>query len=208
VGVTHPFLIADDRAGEVTVHRPQEGLVLRLTHGPRSVFALDPMSTYTSSARLLLFENEADDQPLSEHPLALVDGKLTFGGYKPGTYMLWLNVPASAPFVRRGVALGPDTTDLGTLRLERGASVRVSVLTRSGTAAPGLRVVAERLDEPVYSRWMTSNAGQLDVTIPGLGPGRFRVSIDGSADKRRRLERIVDVDGATDIPIVLDTRDW
>jgi hypothetical protein len=64
---------------------------------------------------------------------------------------------------------------------------------------------ARRVDGPPdYQRFgeIDDRAGK----IPGLGRGRFRVTASPVMGGARLLDRDFDVDGSTDVPIVLDVK--
>jgi hypothetical protein len=150
----HPVLAPAPEGGCVEVMRPQEGLVLRLAGGAQATMRLTAergLQPYGWNApRVLVFQGAPLGTPRSEHP-ALVEGdRLTFGGFKPGTWTLLVDITAEwpdafAPAILRDIELGSGETDLGTIRLTGGSRLRVRVLAKDGVEVPRFRMVGPPL---------------------------------------------------------------
>ena len=145
----------------------------------------------------------------SEHQGVLEGERLRFGGFKPGVWTVWIDLPseghaAVAPAVMRDATLGEGRTDLGTLRFESGSRVLLRVRVNEGRPAIPVRATATRLDGPPYDR---SNRGSPDA-IGGLGPGRFRIRMQADVGSSSpSVEEDREVDGEHDIEVTLDLRE-
>jgi hypothetical protein len=206
----HPILVAGPRGSKV-ISSPVEDILLELVLETSARFIVEPAPkpTLHSEIRVLLYEGLAEGPPVSEH-VALIgeDGSIRFGGFKPGSWTLWIDVPDYAPLTLRDVALGAGQTDLGLAPLSRGSSVRVTVLTGPNVSVPRIGVFAFHQDAPQYTRGMNSRGGAPEAVLHGLGPGRFKVrfsTIMGGGGNRNREETIV-VDGKNDAQLTLDLR--
>jgi hypothetical protein len=197
--VEHPTL-RTGRAGATEVSEPREGVVLRLERGPVvRIRAQEPLTTrFASRLRVLFFVGEPSATPAFSRTEPLADGGIEVGAPPPGTYTLWIDAPPFAPFVLRGLQIGTDDIDLGQRAFPVGSSVRLHVLVKEGEAAPRLALSAQCSEHPGHTRSLNSG-GETDVTLHGLGPGRFGVSwwiISGSGLKRPPAPTIITVDGA------------
>ena len=204
---THPLLVPAAEAGTAVVTGPQEGLVLRLEPGTLATMRLDtePKLPFWGphGERVLLFRGEPVGEPAEERPAVLEGDRLAFGGFAPGTWTLLVDFPVDgpegfAPAILPGVALGEGTTDLGTVRLERGSRLRFRVLVKERADVPQVNLSATRVDPPRYTRAVQSY-GAREFTLGGLGPGRFRIRGTG-------IDEVREVDGVNDEEIVLDLR--
>jgi len=116
----HATLAPHPTRGQVTLTRPQEGVVLQAIRGavamirfqtPATIF-VNPGRPRPVSVRLYQGEVEGEGVPLA----GTLDGEhrnVEFGGFDPGTYTVWIDVPGCAPVIRKGAALGDGATDLG-----------------------------------------------------------------------------------------------
>ncbi len=219
--VTHPTLRAAGRGGHATVRAGAGEVELRLEAGPELHFRVvgyEQASTPTGGlwhAPLtvhLVPEGATSARPTAIQPVA--DGGLfRAGGFAAGTYTLWITFGRGhAPLVRPGLVLGSTTIDLGTLTPPRGSNLRVRIagLAERPTAAVWATVNHE--GEPAYTRHgsLDRDAGELLST--GLGAGRFHVVVrgaglsPGSPTARVLLDRIVTVDGESDVTLDVTLR--
>ena len=203
--VAHPEHVPAAPGGVATVRGATSGVVLRLEAGSATRIRFDPdprAPVRPSPYRVLLFRGDPGGAPALERTLLDEGDAFRFAGFEPGRWTLWIDLPRHAPLVLRGVELGSGATDLGTVRLADGASI---VLRVARPDAPRLRawVVARHLGEPAYERSVHTDADE--VRLPGLGPGRFQVQA-GAADRGPSIDRTVEVDGATDVPLTIDLR--
>ncbi len=134
-------------------------------------------------------------------------GLLTFGGYEPGRYKIWLDTPSHAPLTLGTRFLGRGLTDLGRAALLKGASVRVRVLVPDGQSPPRLTLLASYAGPPAYVRSMDGR-GESVVMLGGLGPGRCTFSVGGimEAPGAASQEEILDVAGDEVIERTIDLR--
>jgi hypothetical protein len=207
---SHPVLVPAPDSVSVAVAGPREDVVLRMVAGRTATVRFDraPVGYHFAPGahreRVLLYRGEPSGPPASTLE-ALVEGTTArFGGFEAGTYTVWLDVPPFAPVVLPDVRLGEGDTDLGTVRLSDGSSVRVEVLVKDGQAVPRLLVSATRQGPPTYSRFVNSSGG--DVRLTGLGPGTFRVHVGGVMGGPQRKEETVEVDGVADVTLKMDLR--
>lgn len=207
----HDTLRPAAEQGTAVVRHPRDDIVLRVAESGtfHASFGRDITDTRSrggsATVRVLLFQGEAAD-PVRETSVSVVDKGITVGGYAPGTYDIWLDVPDAVPVLLTGVKLTDGHVDLGTIETRTGATVRVSILMKEGDAAPRIGLSAWYLGPRVYSRW-TSSRGESVVTVGGLGPGSFRVMANGqSVGSLPGLDKTVESDGEGVIELTLDLR--
>ena len=207
----HDTLRPAAEQGTVVLRQPRDDIVIRVEESGtfHAVFGRDIADTRSrggsAKVRVLLFQEDAAD-PVRETSVSVVDQGITVGGYAPGTYDIWLDVPDAVPVLLTGVKLTDRHVDLGTVETRPGATVRVSILTKEGDAAPRIGLSAWYLGPRAYSRWTTSR-GENVVTVAGLGPGSFRVTTNGqSVAALPRIDQTVESDGEGVIELTLDLR--
>jgi hypothetical protein len=208
LSVSHPLCKPHPMRGSVTLTGPRDDLLLELVGEPRARFstrARFPSVSYVVKHRALLYRGEPDGPPLSEHVVLPEGNTFVFGGFEPGTYTLWIDYRDHAPLILRNVILGEGETDLGEIPFDRGASVRVAILTKPGTTAPRISVAAWAQQAPTYDR-STSSDGEAEAVLQGLGPGRFKVRIGLNADRPRETEHEITVDSNSDVHLTYDAR--
>ena len=105
-----------------------------------------------------------------------------FGGYEPGKYLLWLDVPGFAPATVGEVQLGEERTDLGEAALSEGSTLVVRLRPKPGQVAPRTNVEVKPLDGPDFCRRGRSGEDG-EARIAGLLPGRYRVTVWGSCSE-------------------------
>jgi hypothetical protein len=202
---SHPLLRA---ANKVPVTGPRDGIVLRLEAGPTATVELDRAPVDIRNARpeiaVLLYRGEPEGEPVARLRAVAEGSALRFGGFAPGTYNLWLDAKPFAPITLRGIALGEGESDLGRAATADGSAIRVRIVVPAGQSAPRISLAAWRTGEPVYSRGLNS-AGESEVTLSGLGPGTFRVSVMAVAGGKR-VDQDVTLDGVETREIGLDLR--
>lgn len=206
-----PLLVPAQVGGTVTVTGARDDVVLRLAKGReasvRLVLEGGPPRWTPGPARVLLFRGPASGAADSEHTGVIDGDRLRFGGFSPGVWTTWIDLPmegtaAVAPAVVSDAALEGDRPDLGTVRFEKGSRVLVRVLVNEGRASVSARALATRLDEPSYQR---SN-GSSD-TICGLGPGRFRIRTWVEREPYASLDEVRVLDGEHDVEVTIDLRE-
>jgi hypothetical protein len=208
LSVSHPLCKPHPMRGSVTLTGPRDDLLLELVGEPRARFstrARFPSVSYVVKHRALLYRGEPEGPPLSEHVVLPEGNTFVFGGFEPGTYTLWIDYRDHAPLILRNVILGEGETDLGEIPFDRGASVRVAILTKPGTTAPRISVAAWAQQAPTYDR-STSSDGEAEAVLQGLGPGRFKVRIGLNADRPRETEHEITVDSNSDVHLTYDAR--
>ncbi len=216
--VRHSRLAPDPKRGSIETVTGAEGVVLALVPGPSLRFRIpqffekyrERFEKYPRwqrpHAAVRLFRGEPLGRPEFTVTAQAEDREWKGGGFAPGTYTLWIDVPESVPVVRRGVKLDGDA-DLGDLPMEPGSTLRIRVLVREPFAAPRVHVWANRLGEPRYYRGVNSN-GEDVVLVPGLAAGRYRVTggVTMASSPGRMLNEEIEVDGTTDVERTLDLR--
>jgi hypothetical protein len=100
------------------------------------------------------------------------EGVARFGGFAPGVYVAWFDLPGFAPLATQ-VSLGDGETDLGDVRPGAGSTLQVERVQ----AGDRISVFVEALDPPVYWRSSAGNQEEGEVLVRGLGAGRFRARI-------------------------------
>jgi hypothetical protein len=212
----HPHLVpAADGIAEAT--GPRDGVVLRLEKGATATVRVDPTPPARSwdgvAARALLFRGPPEGEPDVERPCTVAGNRVTFGGFPAGTWTVLLDCPgleggaARAPAVLDRVVFGAGHTDLEPVRLPEGTRVRVTVRVKEGAAVPRISLTAVREGKPTYAR-TASSGGESEVTLAGLGPGRFRITalpVMGAAGGRM-IQEVREVGGTGTIDFELDLR--
>lgn len=195
LSVRHPMLVPDPDAGRATVTRPRSGIALRLVRGAMVKFLLSEPPPRSPSHRIMLFKGAVEGDPAHTCDVTY-DGAIgRFGGFKPGTWTVWCDLPPRAPLVLRDIALNAES-DLGLLHPKPGASVRVTVHHKPDDR-PRTWVSARHQGTPPYDRRGSGTGAE--IILPGLGPGRFEVNIGGK-------KHVVLSDGRSTISLVHDLR--
>jgi hypothetical protein len=205
--VSHPTLAPAEPGGRISVTTPVSGVELRLVKGNRATVrfdgAVDIRSWGVEAPSVLLYANEPEGEPAARCRIALEERTISFGGYAPGTYTLWVDTGPWEPVVIRDAVLGPGDTDLGTVSLSKGRSIVVEILAKEGQAVPRLGITASRKTEPKYHRWTDTSR---EPRLTGLGPGVFDVIVTGQTTGQRRLTATVDLTTVTEARVTVDLR--
>lgn len=204
----HPVYSPAADRGEITVDRAQDDVVLRLERRTEAVLRLSEGSTRAMNnfpstwPAVLLYRGRPEGPPAVR---LLASGEIRFGGFEPGTWTIWIDVPQRAPLVLRDVLLGEGVTDLGSAKPERGSILKLRFPAPSAGRGPSMSITAESMDEPRYVRRLTTT-GEAEGVLSGLGPGRFKVSVVPTLEAGALpRERIIDADGRSEV--VLDVKD-
>src|SRR5262249_1687798 len=86
------------------------------------------------------------------------------------------------------VDLGERATDLGTVTLDRGATLRIRFGLPEGEAAPRAWLMVERIDAPAAAQ-RADTRGETTVAFRGMTAGRWRVT--GQFYKATQLGTVV-----------------
>jgi hypothetical protein len=204
---THPATGDADEGGTARVEKPQDGVVLSLGGGPTAHLRFDPAwdGKGATHGRVLLFTGEPDGSPRFTSRLVVEGGAARFGGFAPGRWTAWIDVPGFAPVVLREITLGEEPTDLGTVRLQRGSTLRFRLQVPEGQVAPPVYVAVWGKTEPLYARYVTSS-GESEVVVPGFGPGAFDLRVSRTNGGATLLQDMVTLDGSRDREWTLDLR--
>jgi hypothetical protein len=213
--VTHPTLMPAANGGRVTV-RPGAGkVVLRLEPGPELRFrvtghedAQTPVGgLWHAPLSVHLVPEKSTGTALTVSPVADA-GTFRAGGFQPGTYTLWLTFGRGhAPYVRKGLVLGSQSLDLGTLTPPAGATLRIRVAGLADRPNAAVWAVVTHEGEPAYTRHAALDRDAGELVSRGLGAGRFRVLVRGaglaglSSTARVLLDRVITVDGSADLTL-------
>lgn len=217
---SHPLLVPDPVIGRLEATGPREGARLRLVRGATARFAWAGPSTAAQRGpvgegpRVLLFTGAPSAEPQATFAPVLKDGAWRFAGFDPGTYTLWIDLREGVPTLLEDVALGAGETDLGTLSLSAGSTIRLKVAVREGGTVPRLSLWAQTQGPPAYTRSVTTQGGETEVVLRGLGPGRFRVGgapvmvafSTPSQGPAQKIDTTVELDGTNEILLELDLR--
>ncbi|NJN14103.1 MAG: hypothetical protein HC813_00060 [Planctomycetes bacterium] len=130
---------------------------------------------------------------------------LLLTGHRPGRYDLWIDLPGFAPLTLPDQPLDNLEEDLGLLALSRGSSLRVRLLLRGGLLPPELIVSAQAETTPRYQRSLRM-AAQEEALLPGLGAGRFRVTVWNRFTGQRLTSSLLAVDGIHDATLDVNLR--
>jgi hypothetical protein len=206
---SHPVYEPDPERGTVTRTGSASGVVLVLSVGRQVTLDLSPElpEWRRRQTRILLFEGEPGPDPDVVLRFAVAGDRLTLAGAEPGTWTLFVDVPGSAPVLRREVRIGEGRSHLGRIALEAGGGIRIRLRTKEGDQPEQIFVESRFLGEPSYVR-KDNSWGVRELRMAGLGPGRHRVEVRASSEKRRKsLVREVESDGAGEIAIEVDLTD-
>jgi RNA polymerase sigma-70 factor (ECF subfamily) len=206
---SHPSLVPAEPGGTFDVQGAAEGVVLRLVEGATAVFRLEPSAPADSDPFAMpptvhLYRGEPVGEPVSTH---IAEGTDVFriGGFAPGTWTLYIDAPARAPGVLLDVNLTNGKTDLGTIRLEDGASVRFNMKLAPGAAPPNLFIHAWPLGAPGHHRGLNS-LGRGDLVLRGLGKGPYRITAYPPGSSTPLLHTRIDSEGFGETVLDLDLR--
>jgi len=202
----HPWLVPAADSGRVTLHGGRDGVVLRLVEGDALILPNPQLAGRWSSPRVARYAagTPPEGEPLEWHYSAFQEGELRCS-LPLGRWNL-LVVPTArwAPLTLSAIEIDgmtrvPDTT-FGV-----GSSVHVRVLVAEGNAPPRIYVRAERVGAPVYSRSINSR-GEDRVSLGGLGPGTYRISLSAFSVSATAPEQTVKLDGKADVELEFDLR--
>ncbi|MEM8884786.1 MAG: hypothetical protein AAGD14_12005, partial [Planctomycetota bacterium] len=164
------------------VDGPTDDVVLTLEKGPTILFRLPdslklPLSFHPDSSgiRVRLYAGEAFESIRFSGAATKEGGRWRIGGVSEGVYTLFVNTPGALPMIRHGFTVKAGTNDLGDLPMDPGATLRIRVRVKEPFAPPRISAWAVSLDSPRYSRGVSSN-GETVVEVPGLRPGRYRIT--------------------------------
>lgn len=212
--VIHPTLAPAEPGGLVKARAGDTAVELRLEQGPDLRFRVAGLETATTptSGRwrapvaVYLVSDEATDHVVHAVQPIAKNGVFRTGCVRAGRYSLWILFQSEhAPYVKRGLELSNTPVDLGTVTPARGATLRIELEGSASRPSASIRATVTHADEPVYTC-----DGAVDGAAwvsHGLGPGRFRVVVEGmglgagvpGAPARRVLmDRIVTSDGEHD----------
>jgi len=196
VSVVHPLLRSAGGEGVIHVSGPSEGLVIRLERGPTAT--IRPSSPVegtedfcgVATVPVKLYVGEVDGKPAYDlHAVRTSEG-LSFGGFAPGKYTLWVDASPFAAAVRHAVRLEAGHTDLGSLRLTAGESIRLNLASQSREESVSVTATYEGL--PRHRRSYTVQlASEGGAVIRGLVPGEWSLVVKGSRPGKRARARVV-----------------
>lgn len=214
----HPRLTPAAEGGWLELTRAPEELRLTLVKGGSASFTLDPPipadapSNPASYVDVLLFDGTPSGEALQRLTPAHEGGVFTIAGFQPGTYTLVVNVQGRAPAIVDGVTLADTETDLGTIALPEGATVRIRLKVKEGEAPPRIVADARFLEVPAYGR-VVNSSGERDVLLRGLGVGAFTLRatphhalVNGGHGGSQSIERALESDGRSEIVVEMDLR--
>ncbi len=209
----HATLVPAEVGGRVTVTRPQDGLVLRLVEGALAVFRFDqPMWPQVFTlGRSGSLDVKLFDGPVAGEPVATLVGLLQedrktlhLGGFRPGTYTVWIDTPPFAPTVLKNLKL-EDGLDSGeATELDRGSTFVLRIRVKEGSSPPRHSVWVHFEGEPAYSRSM--DVSSEEIRVIGIGSGRFRVTAVSYGVGGRSLDEVIEFDGANTVERTIDLR--
>jgi len=212
LSATHPLLAPDAGMGSVTVHGGRDGVVLKLVRGPTLRFRIPEYFEQRpgerngrTGVRVRLY---ADGKEIFSRVAKLSGQEWLVGGFAPGTYRAWIDVPHSVPVTRAGIVLKTGDNDLGELPMEKGATLRIRVLVNEPFVAPPIAAWAIRRAAPAFTRGRNSRGGN-EVVVTGLVPGTYEIvagpvlSMTGAGGNRIHKTIEIAADGAD---LTLDLR--
>jgi hypothetical protein len=197
--------------GRLKVKTPRDGVVLRLVEGR---IARLRMAESLRKQRVVgqplnrtvrLYRGEAVGKAV-QTLRGDVDAEgrvISFSGYEPGTWTIWVDAGPFAPVILEDVVLTDGETDLGEAAAHYGSTIVVDIVLPKDQDMPRMYAWAMREGEPTYSRRVDAQSDAV-LRIRGLGPGRFRVSAGSHMGGGLRLDQTVEVDGREEVRLTLD----
>jgi hypothetical protein len=194
--------------------------VLRFVTGPHVVFHLEGSTLTTqdpdpsvsppwwSPVSVRFWKPDAPDAPGHSRPAIAANGRFRAGVPGPGTWSVRIEQPGHAPLELGTVELGPEATDLGTLRPSPGATLTVRLRTGGRPLPENIVVRAERAGAGGYR----VSSGQVvagdppTLTLKGLGEGTFRVTAQVMLRKGTLAEATVESPGSGTLTVDLDLK--
>jgi hypothetical protein len=110
----------------------------------------------------------------------------------------------AAPLLHTGVEIPEGGADLGTLTLGPGSVLRLQIADERANKSGALHLHARHVGAPDYSRFWSRNVGP-ELLLPGLGAGRFDVTIGDSTGKQL-WTGTAECDGAHETALAVDLR--
>lgn len=105
------------------------------------------------------------------------DGRFELRLVTPETYQIAINAEGYTQVVKNDVRIGDGlVTDLGTLKMTRGATVTGTVFGTDGNPAPGFDVNMARTDNRVWANLTARTDTQGRFTIQAASPGEYKLS--------------------------------
>ena len=208
-----PTLRPHPTEGTARVTFPTKGIVLRLVEGATASVAFDrPLARPRRwpdpvGVRVLLFRGEVGAST-GQAVRGVRDAerrRITFGGFEPGTYTVWIDAAPYAPLVLQDCRLAAGETDLGKVAVSEGARIVVDLQVPEGQAAPRSQLSAVHEGAPTYRRSSRVFKGT-HLVLSGLGPGSTRIVFSASPGAERRHEETVDLAEGEERHINLDVR--
>jgi hypothetical protein len=126
--------------------------------------------------RVWLNDSVHRDQVAAARYAVLQGGVARFGQVPTGTFDLVIDAGIGAPVFRRNVELDAGGGDLGRVAIPRGSHLTLELDVPEGVEKPKTYAFARRLGAVNYGR-NSDGAKETPPTIPGLGAGRFDVSL-------------------------------
>jgi hypothetical protein len=177
----------------VEVRDPTRPVLLALVDRPSLVFTLVrsegaiAVSEMDQSHRLAitLDREDGDDDHVtrSASTQGAASEVVQLAELPTGRWTLFLDPGGeAAPLLRTGVEISEAGTDLGTLTLERGSVLRVAIADGRANRSGPIRARAHHVGAPDYSRFW-SRAASSELVLPGLGAGKFDVTLSDSTGK-------------------------
>ena len=191
-----PWLVVDGSRSDLAVELQDHGMA----HFEVSEPGLTPMfECGTERFEVLLFHPREMDSPAYRLVATSLETGYAFGGYIPGTYTVWLNLPPYEPVLLEDVHLGPGKVELGTIEPHRGADVRLRFEGRKRGTKQAIHVRATYLGTPSYRRSLRVD-GQRQSThsMEGLCPGPWSIRVSGGGGLAQATKRVwIEEEGQT-----------
>src|SRR5262249_27483228 len=190
----HPSLTSPPGDPYVEVRDPTQPVELVLVDRPALAFtvvrtggAISPSPWDLNDHLAIAFDREDGDHARVIRSIAttgVASEVVHLAEIPPGRWTLLLDPGGeAAPLLRTGVEIADGGTDLGTLDLGPGSTLRIAIADGRADRSGSLHVHAKHVGAPEYSRFWTRAAGS-ELVLPGLGAGRFEVTLSDSSGKK------------------------
>jgi hypothetical protein len=198
VQVIHPMLRLSGRRDAVSIEGAQEGITIHMERGPTATIysnsTIEPTSSVCDfgTVAVKLFSGGVSEDPVHDLLAIVTKEGLTFGGYSPGTYTLWVDANPFAAVTQADVVLGSGHTNLGRMELGAGEEVNLFIDGNYEISRDELRVVATYRGMPSHRRvFELRELDSSSVALPGLVAGQWSLMISSRSLNRRILRNVV-----------------
>ena len=184
--VRHPYLVASKWNDSIDLTKPRSTITLHMELGPLVTFTPE----FAGDVPVLhgAFVTLADARDATKPPelrRALKRGeRFAMAPPAAGEWRMLIDPVVAAPAELDAVAFDGGPRDLGSIRFAAGSTLHVHARASAPFVAPRVYARATRIDGLAYDRASSvpqSIKAPIDPEIRALGPGLFRVTLEGDS---------------------------